>query len=638
MVLTFAALLVGCQPDESAVDGLARGDCNPVESSHCLLPYPSEFYLDESDASATGFQLAFGPTSLPTNVDGLGFDPKDHNRRDGFPILGTLYAHLPDATLQGVIGHQALEAYANPDALTVIVDAETGAWMPHFVEREAGAIGTGRDLLMLRPVAPWEHGHRYVVGIRGLVDEGGTLVAAPAGFAALRDGEGDRGADLERQRAHYEDVVFPTLEQSGFGRSALQLAWSLVTISAESSLGEALWIRDDVLERIAQDGLRYEIDEVVEGDCSAADPPDIARDIEGTMHAPLYLTAAEPGSLLARDEEGSPVYNGTAEVSFTVLVPCSVMAAPGTGKLLQYGHGIFGTRDEVRADYLAKLAQDNGWVVFATDWTGLALDDSPFIALMLVKDPGNFSMVPERTLQGFVEALSAAELITGSLAEDPWLSVGGVPLIDTSSVWFYGNSAGGILGGAYTALSQRIQRVVLGTPGMPWSFLVTRANGFEGLLALLEVMYEDWADVSLLMGSLQVLWDVGGPGGYAWFTTQQQLDEETPNKEVLIQTAIGDASVPTLGAHIMARAYGARLIEPPVREVWGLDVAEAPFEGSALQELDFGLGEPIESVPADPTTDPHDLPRVSPEAQAQLVTFFEQAVVTHTCDGPCDPD
>ena len=638
MLLTFAVLLAGCQPDVPVTEDTGRGDCNPVETSHCLLPYPSEFYLDESDASATGFQLALGPTSLPTNVDGLGFDPSGHNRRDGFPILGTLFAHFPDATLQGVIGHQDLGAYANPDARTVIVDAETGAWMPHFVEREARAAGTGRDLLMLRPVAPLEHGRRYVVGIRGLVDEGGSLVAAPDGFAALRDGKGDVEPDLERQRTHYDDVVFPILEQAGFEQSTLQLAWSLVTVSAESSLGEALWVRDDALKRIAEEGISYEIKEVVEGDCSADDPPAIARDIEGTMHAPLYLTATDPGSSLARDDAGNPVYNGTKEVPFTVLVPCSVLAAPATGKLLQFGHGVFASRDDARADYLAELAQNNGWVIFATDWTGFSLKDSPGIALMLATSPSDFAMVPESTLQGFVEALSAAELLTGSLADDPWLSEDGVSLIDTSSVWFYGHSAGGILGGAYTALSKRIQRVVLGTPAMPWSFLVTRANGFESLLSLLNVMYEDWADISLMLGSMQVLWDVGGPGGYAWFTTRQPLDEQTPNKDVLIYTAIGDASSPTLGAHIMARAYGARLVDPPTRDVWGVEVAPGPFEGSALQEVDYGLGEPVESVPADPTTDPHDLPRASPEVQAQITAFLEQGVAIQPCDGPCDPD
>jgi hypothetical protein len=69
-----------------------------------------------------------------------------------------------------------------------------------------------------------------------------------------------------------------------------------------------------------------------------------------------------------------------------------------------------------------------------------------------------------------------------------------------------------------------------------------------------------------------------------------------------------------------------------------VEVGAPPFEGSALQELDYGLGEPVESLPADPTTDPHDLPRASPEVQAQITAFFEQGIAIHTCDGPCDPD
>ncbi len=38
-----------------------RGPCNPVEEEHCLLPFPSDYYLEEG-------RLSFPEGSMPVNV------------------------------------------------------------------------------------------------------------------------------------------------------------------------------------------------------------------------------------------------------------------------------------------------------------------------------------------------------------------------------------------------------------------------------------------------------------------------------------------------------------------------------------------------------------------------------------------
>jgi hypothetical protein len=626
MTALLLLLLPSCKrsgDDSGAPSG--RGDCNPVEDAHCLLPFPSDFFLEADPSTATGLRMSFGPDSLPVNIDGVALDPIYLHEKDGFSPNGSMFAHLPEATVEGVLTWKDPSGYLDDGVKTVLLDAETGQRIPHFVEREAAA-DPERSLLMLRPLVSMGFSRRIIVGIRGLVDASGAPVAAPDGFAALRDGTGS-DPDIQRQRALYEDTIFPALEATGFARDELQLAWSLTTSSEENITGRLDWMLADAAEAVGEGGPAYTLTEVTDTDCTTG--ADIGRHIEGEMVVPLYLTDWQPGSLLTRDDSGMPYRNGTAEVPFTIRVPCTLLTSPRAGALVQYGHGLLGSRSEVESGYVSDLAQDNGYVVFAADWTGMKFADTGPITLALIEEPHLFSTVPERTMQGFVEFSMLARLMSGDMVSDENLIVDGTPLIDPERLYFYGNSQGSVLGGAYAAMSPDIQRAVLGVPGMPFSLLLTRAEGFQPFFQLLETMYEDWADITLMIGLFQPLWDPGESGGWI-----HRMD-----RPVLMQDAIGDASVPTVGAHVLARNLSAVLAAPGPREVWGLESVKLPYEGSVLVEFDYGIEEPLESVPAtDEDHNPHNAPRNSTPGKAQIGEFLNTGVVTQTCDGPCDPD
>lgn len=608
-----------------ADDVAARGDCNPVEDSHCLLPFPSDFYLAEDAQTETGLRLSFGPESLPVNIDGVALDPTYLHEKDGFSSSGSMLAHLPGASLEGLLTWKDPTGYLDDDVQTVVLDVLTGERIPHFVEREAAA-DDARSLLMLRPLESMGFAREIVVGIRGLVDEAGVPIDAPEGFAALRD-RTEGSADIERQRAHYEDTIFPALDAAGFAQDALQLAWSFTTASEASTTGRMDWMLADALERVGADGPDYTILEVDDADCESGET--IGRHIEGEMVVPLYLTDWQPGSLLTRDDAAWPYFNGTVDVPFTVRVPCTLLSEPRAGMLLQYGHGLLGGRSEVEAGYLGSLAEEQGAVLFAADWTGMKFADTGPITLALIEEPDQFVTVPERTMQGFIEFAVLAELMAGGMVSDANLVVDGVSLIDPEHLYFYGNSQGAVLGGAYAAMSPRVERAVLGVPGMPFSLLLTRAEGFSPFFRLLETMYEDWADITLMINLFQPLWDPGESAGWI-----HRMD-----RPVLMQAAIGDASVPTVGAHVLARALGAGLADPAPREVWGLPAVTLPTEQSVLVEFDYGIEEPLESVPAtDADSNPHDYPRNSAPGRAQLGTFLSTGVIEQTCDGACNPD
>ena len=67
-----------------------------------------------------------------------------------------------------------------------------------------------------------------------------------------------------------------------------------------------------------------------------------------------------------------------------------------------------------------------------------------------------------------------------------------------------------------------------------------------------------------------MLWDRVEPSGYTKYLRQDMLPG-TPAHEVLMRAAVGDHQVTTLGAHIMARAVGAKHVDSGVRDVPGLE-------------------------------------------------------------------
>ncbi|MBN1334707.1 MAG: hypothetical protein JXB39_01970 [Deltaproteobacteria bacterium] len=635
-------LLFGCEdfndtgsPPE--VDG-ARGDCHPIlGDQHCLLPWPSSFFLEEDEDAPSGFRVAFGPTSLPMTSTGLRTDPTAFNEKDGFSTLGPLLAFLPGLSTANLVGHQDIAAYEADDVASVIVDTETDERIPHWCELDDRAVDPERRALVIRPAIPLDHGRRYVVGLRNLVDDAGRSIEPPAPFAVLRDRTGSDDPDLDRLQDTYEEIVFPTLERVGFARGELTLAWDFKTVSRTTNQARMLHIRNDALARLPEEGPVYEITRVVDEDCSA-EGIDVGRTIQGTFTAPLYLTSWEPGSVFTRGDDGMPFYNGDVEIPFTVVVPCTLLTDPRPGRLVQYGHGLFSNQAEVGTGFLTAMAERYGWIPFAVDWTGMKVADVPTVVEVIGNGLSNFATVPERIQQGFVEQMVAGRLLLGALASDPHLVVDGHVLVDRSGLDFYGMSQGAILGGGYTAISPDIRRAVFGAGGTPYALLLPRSIGFEPFLILLEGLYEDPLDIAVLVALMQMLWDPGETAAWARYVRSRPLDDVTPNKQVLLQAAIGDAQVPSLGAELAARAFDVWLVHPPARNVWGLETRPTPFQGSALVEFDYGVVEPVEQVPCDARTDTHERPRHETPGQEQIRAFFEEAVVENFCDGPCDPD
>jgi len=167
-------------------------------------------------------------------------------------------------------------------------------------------------------------------------------------------------------------------------------------------------------------------------------------------------------------------------------------------------------------------------------------------------------------------------------------------------VTFYGISQGGILGSGYALSSPYINKAVLGVPGSPFALVLPRSyNFFSGYFQLLQFQVNRNSHVRLVISLLQVLWDPAeGAGWFSGLSTGNTGSGVDVSKRFLIQTALGDAQVPTLAAQVTARNLNCSTLHPQTRYVSGVAEVHGPVtEGSVYQEFSYMgvLQEPLDN-------------------------------------------
>ncbi|MCB9797913.1 MAG: hypothetical protein H6741_34975 [Alphaproteobacteria bacterium] len=617
-------LFTACAPEPAP-----RGACDPLQPERCALPWPSAFFEVEDAATPSGWRLDLADETLPVDDDGAPVLPHHWSTRDGFSTLTPMLAWLPAPAPEALWGPEDIGRYAEPDAAVLVLDAETGERAPIWVELDGRA--EQDPLLVIRPAAPLKHSTRYIVAIHESID---PQARASEAFALLRDGDRAETWDQESRRERFEALVFPAIEAQGLPREELLLAWDFVTASVEGSLADPLFMMEDALSDLPAVGPPYTLDSVELGDCEAGP---IGLTLRGHFTAPRYTVDDAPGTLLARDAAGQPTRAGEAEVPFLLRVPCSLLETPRAGFLMHYGHGLLQDRDELLQDYLGEMMDRFGWVGLSVDWIGLSGADLSAIAALFREDLSEFAQVPERSLQAFVNQELALRMALGALSEDPALIVDGQQLIDPARYGFYGISAGGVLGGAYAALSPSHDRAALGVPGAPFSMLLPRSVNYDPFELLLRNRYSDDRDLMILLAAFQTLWDPAEAAGWARVMNQEPLPGREA-KPVLIQSGLGDAQVNIVAGELLARSYGAVAVSPGPRPIWGVDETTAPVEGSAIAVWRYvdGSEEPSGATPAARSGDTHLCVRREHEAQDQLRSFLEDGVVEQRCEGVCE--
>jgi hypothetical protein len=269
----------------------------------------------------------------------------------------------------------------------------------------------------------------------------------------------------------------------------------------------------------------------------------------------------------------------------------------------------------------------------------MAHEESAYLTDVLGADPTGFRASVDRQHQGLLDELLLMRLMRGRFATDPNVTFEGVSVIDPAQRFYRGDSQGGIFGTTYMAITTDVTRGLLGEPGMPYSFLFNRSVDFGAFSFLLHVVYKNPIDVQIVFGLVQMWWDATEPNGYAPYIAKDPLPN-TPPHDVLIDVALGDHQVSPYGAHLIARAVGAKNVAPVNRHVFGIEEASAPITGgSAMIEWDFGLPPPpATNLPQTDGEDPHGKLRAVPEAYKNADQFLRTGVIAQPCAGPCKPE
>lgn len=640
------ASLFGCgDADVPAARGLAPlvvpAGCNPIAAQRdgggdCLLPFPSDVYRAKDAGGRFSVRI---PEAAEVHVDDAPIDPFELHRPDGFSWGSPILVRMPSAVDSAALPKwTAPEPSLDADSPTLLVDAETGERVLHFAELDPRADDPARQALILRPLVRLASGRRYVVGLRDLKTPAGAPVPAPDGFAALRDGQAASTPGLAELAARYDADVFAVLSTAGAPRASLQLAWDFTTQSEEAATADLLAVRNDVLERLAAEPVVVEVTEV-------RDDYDehTARRIEATITVPLYLESAEPGAALRRGAGGEPVAEGTASVPVSIWIPRSVAArAPGDppARLLQYGHGFFGSREEVDS-FASTFADERGFVVVAADWWGMSDADRGPVVSDLVNEPAKTTRFVDRVHQAMANFLALAEAATGPLATLPELAVQGVPAYDPSAIYFYGISQGHVLGSTYVALSPRIERAALSVGGANLSMIMFRSRAFLGFLAFVQTRISDPLEQQKFTALLQPSFDRVDPLTYAPYLLEGGLEGAPASRRIVQQMGVGDAAMPNLASELQARVLGLPLLAPSSLHVPLLELANGPIDGSALVVFDFHTDPPAsgEAIPPIDDNEVHEGVRRLEASKEQIDRLLRPGgLVESTCDGPCDPE
>jgi hypothetical protein len=248
----------------------------------------------------------------------------------------------------------------------------------------------------------------------------------------------------------------------------------------------------------------------------------------------------------------------------------------------------------------------------------------------------------------------------GGFTDDPaFRRPDGSEILDTTHLFYDGNSQGGIIGGALAAVGVDHDRAVLGVPGMNYSTLLHRSVDFDAyahgkfLDELPDTplgMYDNYPselERPLIFSLIQLLWDRAEANGYALHMTDDPLPN-TPAHKVMLHLGFGDHQVANVAAEVEARTIGARAVEAylaPGRSPystttpWGIPaIGGFPFDGSAIVMWDSGTPTPpTTNTPPRAGEDSHEHPRRTRAARDMKSAFLRVGgSVVNTCaPGPC---
>ena len=697
LLWSFYSLIVHFGPFEPWFPHNDPNVCDPLDKSECCLPFPSFYHLQRDNSTETGYRVNLKPETFPVLKGRIPIPVDFLNTLDGFGTMGPMLFYVEGMkesheeyiqALQGdkdlrtkvgfarLRGHEELELSTTPYSTTLLIDVAEQELVPHSAEIDY--LDPKRPLVMVFPAQPLKHNAQYAVAVINAKDSNGKRLPPNPGLLELLDGEGP-----SERKELFHSVLLPALQEAtrkadwggpegayvrNHDPEALQLLFDYQTASKKSQLGNARAVRDHTLQYIEdhwkdkwQDHVR--VVKVDEGDCLDQGYP-LARTIHGELDVPWYMRGFGPGyrdTTLNPRAVASGVPTTIGKAKFLVKVPCSLRAAvapipnsPSSSRdlrlVLEFGHGLFGNREEIADDFLIKMADRGGYILMAMDWRGMSQYDFPVIARTMLSDPQLFESVRDNLIQGYANKYALQHFSQNGMLDMAWLKfkdiddkLQKIPRVSELSEdgsrkenvrnAFYGISQGGILGAGYLGLSGKtglIPQGVLGVPGSPFSLILSRSLDFLDYDTALLLNFYSNRHVRIFLSLAQLCWDsVEGSG-----VLGQPIEEPLPS--ILIQAGLGDPIVPTLAAERLARAIHAKIFPDNPRHVWtppgyNATVREDTAFTEMLYKREYNGLPKDDRLKKDGSNDVHICVRLEPVLQGQIEEFLSHQNITDPC-------
>ena len=333
-----------------------------------------------------------------------------------------------------------------------------------------------------------------------------TRIEAPAAFRYYRDNVPSKQPEINARRKHFKDI-FKTLQQAGIDRNDLYLAWDFTVASDQNNAGRELAMRNDAFAQLGDTDLAdrtcrraarraFQVDQRRRTNRTRARSPAGSK---APSTVPCYLFPnCGPGGTIQLDSNGTPIQNGTWTANFDCIIPARSTSGPaGAGRPSLYGHGLFGSAGEVASSPQREPrpgTRDRPLRDRRDRDVANPTSRSPIVAL---QDLSRFPAIPDRLQQGLLDELYLGRAMISPAASrtDPAFhqdgTLGSGSVLDTSHLYYNGNSQGGIMGGALTAVAPDFTRASLGVPAMNYSVLLPRSVDFDPFAGVLYPSYPE---------------------------------------------------------------------------------------------------------------------------------------------------
>jgi hypothetical protein len=618
-------LLLGCPTEEEPplITGIPNEPGgNPLVPAQAMYPFPSDFYLEDDNSTATGRRVAVPQEAMPEDLSASIFADAD-----GFSRAPTILAWF-DGGIDGASLPDLTDPSASlaDDSAVWLLREDTWERTPILVELDLNAPSVPKQVLIIRPQISLAADTGYVVVLRDLLraaDGSGPPPVSDA-FRALRDGIATDSDEVEAQRDDFQ-LVNAAIAGAGLPPEEVVLAWSFHTRSDEQITAPLVGMQD-VAATWPLDGWALTSDEW-DGD---------DRLIHGTFIAPDFLGDA---GVIELDAGGAPIQHGTREVEFMLTIPDSSMGL--TRPVIVYGHGFFSSMEE--CTWSKENAGIHQWQVACATTNFIGTNEDDLInAFGILGDLNRVYEWPSQQMQSHVHFSLLGRLVAEELADEvQWAS--GEKIFDADNVHYMGISNGGTQGYVILSASTVFRRGVLVVPGSFSTHMLERATQWNTMGTVFTEKYDDPRDLQLVLSLIQLEFDYIDSLSWVDHLLKDRLPGRPP-LEVTLHMAVGDTQVSNMITEWIARTAGVPLIVPSAREVWGLDTVTAePPDGSSSSSGLFVYDEGYPAldpgnVPPPEENDAHGTIRELEVYREHVGRFLEDGSIVQVCDGACDPD